>query len=73
MKKDLKETLLSIYVVVFLIISFFSSCAGMFDILKDIPFLHNIPLYEKLLVIVIPALHIGTLLLIFSGRLKDKD
>ena len=71
MKKDFKKDLLSIYVVVFLIISFLSSCLGMFEILRDIPFLQNISIYEDLLMIAIPALHIGSYLLIFSGRLKD--
>ena len=73
MKKDLKKDLLSIYVVVFLIISFFSSCAGMCLILEDIPFLCDIPIYEELLPTGVFFLHIGSYLLILSGRLKDKD
>lgn len=73
MKEGLKKDLLRIYVLIFCITSFFSSCGGMYAVLIDIPFLNNIPIYEELLLIVLPILHIGTYLLMFSGRLKDKD
>ena len=68
MKKDFKKDLLSIYALIFGIFMFFSSVKCMFDLLHNIPF---IP--EPLLITGVIALHIGTLLLILSGRLKDKD
>ena len=72
MKRDFKKDLLSIWVVIFLIFSFFSSCAGMCLILGDIPFLCDIPIYEELLPTGVFFLHIGTVILIASGSLKDK-
>lgn len=69
MKEGLKKDLLRIYVIIFCIFMFSSSVGVMFFLLREIiPF---IP--EPLLITGIVALHIGTLLLIFSGRLKDKD
>lgn len=70
MKKDLKDDLWRIYVLVFLAFVFFSSCKCMFDLLTEIPFLHRM---GGILLVPIIALHIGSGLLILSGRLKDKD
>ncbi len=68
MKEGLKKDLLRMYVLVFLAFVFFSSCKCMFDLLKNIPFIPDI-----VLILCIIALHIGTFLLITSGRLKDKE
>ena len=73
MKEGFKKDLLRGYALVFLIFAFFSSCAGMCLILEDIPFLCDIPIYEELLPIGVFFLHIGTVILIATGKLKDKD
>ena len=66
MKKDLKNDLWRIYALVFLAFVFFSSVKCMYDLLSNIPFLP-----DEILLIGIIALHIGSFLLITSGRLKD--
>lgn len=73
MKEGFKKDLLRGYALVFLIFAFFSSCVCMHDILMDIPFLHNIDRMDEILFGAVFFLHIGTVILIASGRLKDKD
>ena len=73
MKKDFKEVFLSIYAGCFLIFSFFSSCFCMCELLMKIPFLHNIDRMYEIVFTAVFFLHIGTGLLILSGRLKPKD
>ena len=72
MKEGFKKDLLRGYALAFLAFAFFSSGKCMYELLMEIPFLCDIPIYEDLLLIGVFFLHIGTVILIASGRLKDK-
>lgn len=62
----MKKDLLRIYVLIFMAFMFISSVKFMYELLSSIPF---IP--DQILLALIIALHIGSGLLILSGRLKD--
>lgn len=67
MKKDFKKDILRIYALIFMIFVFFSSIKCMFDLINK---LFIFP--DEITLILIIAIHIGSALLIFSGRLKDE-
>ena len=69
MEEGFKKDLLRIYALIFCIFMFFSSVAVMLLLLRKIlPF---IPI--QILLFGIISLHIGSILLILSGRLKDSE
>ena len=63
----MKQDFLRIYAIVFGAFAFFSSVKCMYDLIESI---FSFDSYIILLFII--AVHIGSLLLIFSGRLKRK-
>lgn len=64
----MKKKFLKIYSLVFIIFMFFSSVKCMFDLIDSV-FVFDSE-WIIYVIIFIFAIHIGTLLLIFSGRLK---
>ena len=66
--KNKKNTLLSIYALAFILFMFFSSVKFMYELLSDF-----LPLPAEFLLTIIIAIHIGSSLLILSGRLKDNN
>lgn len=68
MKKDLKNDLWRIYLLVYFAFVYFSTIKCVIDLFEDVRFLN-----EGVLFGITTIVHIGSYLLIFSGRLKDKD
>ena len=73
MKKDFKNDFLRIYALVFIIFLFVSSIKCMYDLISKINFLQTHEGFMTVILFLIIVIHIGSSLLIFSGRLKDKN